>query len=332
MNRRTQTAKPTSAPRGRLRCAPLDSPGGSSHRWRDWARALRKRFRGVAKCRDSAGMVYLRPTTLIERLTQLILMRRGPLGLRLAIRPIFRAIVASAQITGVGTARRELPGSALGRGGGTGLSLVRADRTDRVPVESEATGTAVAPCSAVLLAPAGVDHESKSRSHASAAGFAPLPTSSRRFRRPRLESLDATDPYSRSVHVGRWRSMIAAPVAHLARQVGRRRQRPEARESGRVERTLPKTELMRQVHRPQQRAEALMGGPVERTLRKTARAAAAPPTPKISPPPALAAPVVNRGDRMAFEERSPDLQTVTDQVMRQIDQRLTAWRERRGRI
>lgn len=333
MIRKTNTAKPTSALRERLRCTPLASWGGSSHRWRDWARALRERFRCVAMRRHSAGMVYLHPRTLIERLTQIILMRRGPLGLRLAIRPTLRSYVSSESSADVGAARRELPGRAFNRGAGTRIALVRVDRTDRAAVGSLATGTSVTPYSRVLPAPAAVDHASKLRSYSSAADFTPLQTPSRRFRWPQLDSLDATDPSSQTVRVGRRRhSMIAAQVAYLTRQVRRRRQRPEAREYGRVERTLPKTKLMRQVHRPRQRAEALIGEPVERTLQKTARAAATPRTPEISPPPALGAPVVNRGDRKAFEERLPDLQTVTDHVMRQIDRRLTAWRERRGRM
>jgi hypothetical protein len=292
--------------------APYRRPGrgaGRSRRWTLWARALRRRLRPQTRRGGAAAMILrlgpsLPPGPAVRGVERVI--ERGPLcfspRLQLSVHlPHLRPQITLAGRIGAA------PPSRIGR---TAVIAARAVSGAQTPAASRP--------------PASRPPESARGRQAGSPGGAPPDAAI--YRGPDAV-LGTPTPMERACRRTR-RSAGAPPAsAPLAGDP------PPVLRSG-VRMWEEHRDLARQVarrtRRVEQRSLALPGRYLQRppapqpsTLREAPAAAAAPAPPW---------PAGGPWGRPPAREPQVDVRALTDQVMRQIDRRLVAWRERTGRV
>jgi len=286
-------------------------PGGrigrssrGSCRWRDWTRVLRARFRCVAARRGHGGLVYLLPRTAIDRSTRFVGIRHMACTLQLSIRPVFQTCFTLAR------GERE---SSRARGRGERVGFGWRNPTFPAARVRQGNRTAISPGQRVSMPPAAVDDPSQTQSQSQSRTAVIQTTRESRslggYRWRRLGPPGTTDLRSSGPDaVRRIHNVLTERLVLFTRELGRSRQREENRTGGRIEPTLRKSTLP-------------SPAPSEPVTKETLTLSA----PRSQP-------AAFRRDRVQFEGQPPDVQTIAEHVMRQIDHRLSAWRERTGRV
>lgn len=319
---RTRITRPTSPRRTPLRCALIASRSRWSHRWRDWVRALRERFRSVIARRAAADMVYQRPMTLITHFTQYVEKRSSPSSLNLTVRPRFTTCISMASSASVNFAERTTRMHDRNRSERRPVrtwAALPASRLSQPRVDRDTTPMTIAPPRRVLSPPFLVD---RARTTADAGSFDLTSERTRRrfMRHTRIETVATTDVHMQAVRVRqRAQSVVGAQVAEQIQQARRRQRRVEPLAGPRVDRTLRKT------------TPAAAGSAARGTAPAAAGPAARGTVPALSATASSTPPAMRRAEQPAPAAPQIDVQALTDRVVQQIDRRFIAWRERTGR-